>query len=402
MNLPRPTIYLDHSATTPVAEAVLEAMLPYFTTVYGNPSSIHKPGRQANAALEKARRTIAEIIGARPGEIVFTSGGSEGDNAALRGLALARRAATGANRILVSAVEHHAVLHTAEDLHTHFGFELTILPVDEDGLIHPAEVERALGDGQDVALVSVMYANNEIGTIQPISAIGALCRAHGVPLHTDAVQAVGKLPLSVESLQVDALSTSAHKFYGPKGVGFLYLRRGVPFQPILTGGSHEHNRRAGTENVPLIVGMAKALELAEGERIAENARLRVLRDRLIGGVLESVDGVRLTGSATQRLDCHASFVVKGVEAEGVLIGLDLAGIAASSGSACTSAAQQPSHVLTAIGVDPVDATGGLRFTLGRDNTPTEIDYVLARLPRLIAQIRQVTNETGDPAEGGSQ
>src|SRR5690606_25249028 len=243
---------------------------------YGNPSSIHGVGRRAGVAITQARRAIAELIGAKPSEIIFTSGGTEGDNAAVRGLALARRAATGANRIITSPVEHKAVLYTAQDLADHFGFELTLLPVDSDGLVAVDDVAAALGDGHDVAVVSVMYANNEVGTIQPIAEIGALCRARAVPFHTDAVQAAGKLSLNVDELQVDALSTSAHKFYGPKGVGFLYLRGGTPFLPYLTGGSHENNRRAGTENVPGIVGMAKAFELAESERVAENARLRVL------------------------------------------------------------------------------------------------------------------------------
>lgn len=381
-------IYLDHSATTPTDTAVVEAMLPYFTEFYGNPSSIHAVGRRANAALAAARRTIAGLIGARPGEIIFTSGGSEGDNMALRGIALARRAATGANHIITSAVEHHAVLHTAEDLRDHYGFTLTILPVDEYGLVHVEEVAAALGDGRAVALVSIMYANNEVGAIQPIAEIGALCRPLGVPLHTDAVQAVGKLPLQVDQLQVDALSTSAHKFYGPKGVGFLYLRSGVPFQPTQTGGSHEANRRAGTENVPLIVGMARALEIAEAEREAENARLRLLRDRLIGSILEEVAGAHLTGPADRRLDSHASFTISGVEAEGVLIALDLAGVAASSGSACTSAAQQPSHVLQAMGVSATDAVGGLRLTLGRSTTMEDVDYVIEKLPQIVRQIKE--------------
>ncbi|RIK35285.1 MAG: cysteine desulfurase NifS [Chloroflexi bacterium] len=388
MNKPaRPTIYLDHSATTPVRPDVVAEMLPYFSEHYGNPSSIHSLGRRSNVALELARRKVAEIIGARPAEIIFTSGGSEGDNTALRGIALARRAATGANRIITSAIEHSAVLRTAEAMRDHFGFALTVLPVDSDGLISLADVEAALGDGANVALVSIMYANNEIGAIQPVGEIGALCRARGVPFHTDAVQATGKLPLKVAALQVDALSTSAHKFYGPKGVGFLYLRQGTPFLPILTGGSHEQSRRAGTENVPLIVGLAKALELAEAERPTENARLRVLRDQLIGGILESVEGARLTGSPTQRLDNHASFIISGVEAQGVLIGLDLAGVAASSGSACMSAAQRPSHVLEAIGVSAADAVGGLRLTLGHSNQPEDITYVLEKLPAIVEQLR---------------
>ena len=383
----RPTIYMDHSATTPVHPEVLAAMQPYFTEFYGNPSSIHGVGRRAGVAIASARRTIAELIGAKVNEIIFTSGGTEGDNAALRGIALARRESSGANRIITSAVEHKAVLHTAEELRDHFGFDLTVLPVDSAGLVAVADVAAALGDGQNVAVVSIMYVNNEVGTVQPIAEIGALCRAVGVPFHTDAVQAVGKLPLQVDALGIDALSTSAHKFYGPKGVGFLYLRSGTPFLPMMTGGSHESNRRAGTENVPFIVAMAKALAIVEGERATENARLQVLSDQLIGGVLENVEGARLTGSRTQRLPGHASFVISGIEAEGVLIALDLAGVAASSGSACTSGAQRPSHVLEAMGVSAQDAVGGLRLSLGHSNTPADVEYVLEKLPYIVAQIK---------------
>jgi len=254
---------MDHSATTPVRDEVFAVMQPYFAEFYGNASSIHGVGRRAGVALAQARRTIADLVGAKPSEIIFTSGGTEGDNAALRGLALARRAATGANRIVTSPTEHHAVLNTAQDLADHFGFELTLLPVDGEGLVTYDDFVTALGDGRDVAVASVMYANNEVGTIQPIADFGARCRALGVPFHTDAVQAAGKLSLRVDELHVDALSTSAHKFYGPKGVGFLYLRGGVPFLPFMTGGSHEGSRRAGTENIPAIVGMCKALTISK-------------------------------------------------------------------------------------------------------------------------------------------
>ena len=383
----RPVIYMDHSASTPVRPEVLEAMQPYFDQFYGNPSSIHRVGRQARAGLDRARRTVAEILGARESEIIFTSCGTESDNAALRGIALARRKATGADRIITLPIEHKAVLHTAYDLRDNFGFRLTLVPVDEQGLVRVEDVAQALGDGQDVAVVSVMLANNEIGTIQPVAPIGQLCQERVVPFHTDAVQAAGKLPLRVDELHVDALSVSAHKFYGPKGVGFLYLRQGTPFQPILTGASHEGNRRAGTENVPGILGLARALALCEEEREEENARLQALRDRLIGGILEEVEGARLTGHPTQRLANHASFVIQGVEAEGVLIALDLAGVAASSGSACTSAAQKPSHVLEAIGVPARDAVGGLRLSLGHSNTPEQVEYVLEQLPRIVERIR---------------
>lgn len=387
MPQPKPTIYMDHSATTPVRREVLEVMQPYFADFYGNPSSIHGVGRRAGVALAQSRRTVAELLGATPGEIIFTGCGTESDNAAVRGLALARRAATGANRIITLPIEHKAILYTAEDLRDHFGFELTLVPVDREGLVQMDALAAALGDGADVAMVSVMYANNEVGSIQPIAEVGARCRALGVPFHTDAVQAAGKLPLDVESLQVDALSISAHKFYGPKGVGALYLRAGTPFLPFITGGSHEGGRRAGTENVPLIIGLAKALELAESEREAEDTRLQPLRDQLIGGLLESIDGAQLTGPRQQRLPNHASFVIDGVEAEGVLIGLDLAGVAASSGSACSSASQRPSHVLEAMGVSPQTAVGGLRLSLGRSNHPEDITYLLEILPQIVAQIK---------------
>ncbi len=383
-----PLIYLDHSATTPLLPAVLEAMLPWFTTGYGNPSSLHAPGRAAAAALQRARRTVAELIGARPAEIIFTSGGTEGANAALRGIALARCARNGMHgRIVTSAVEHHAVLHTAAALRDQFGFALTILPVDGEGRIDPAAVAAALAAG-DVALVSLQAANNEVGTLQPLAEVGALCRAAGVPLHSDAVQAAGRLPLDVEALGVDALSTSAHKFYGPKGVGFLYLRSGTPFVAQQTGGSHEGGRRAGTENVPLIVGMAHAFALAESGRAQEGPRLRALRDRLIGGVLEEVEGARLTGPRAERLDHHASFVFSGVEAEGVLIALDLAGVAASSGSACTSAAHRPSHVLEAMGVEHAELAGALRLSLGAPNSAADVERVLALLPEIVERARR--------------
>jgi cysteine desulfurase len=384
------TIYLDHAATTPVRAEVLAAMLPYFSEHYGNASSLHGAGRRASVALTQARRMVAAVLGARPAEIIFTGGATESDNAALRGIALARRSAIGAQRIVTTAVEHHAVLTTAEALAEHDGFELTVVGVDREGRVRAEDVAAAVGDGRDVAVVSVMLANNEVGTVQPVAAIGAVCHALGVPLHTDAVQAAGRLPLNVQELQVDALTLSGHKMYGPKGVGVLYLRGGTPFRPVLTGGSHEQGRRAGTENVPLIVGMAKALELADAERPAETARLRPLRDRLIDGILASVEGARLTGATEERLANHASFVIGGVEAEGVLIGLDMAGIAASSGSACTSGAQRPSHVLEAMGIPAELAVGGLRLTLGHSSTAEDVDTVLAVLPRIVEQIRGAT------------
>lgn len=388
--MPPTLVYLDHAATTPIRPEVLEVIHTHLAESFGNPSSIHRAGRRASVTLQNARQTLAELLNARPGEIIFTSGGTESDNAALFGIALARRAATGANRLITTAIEHKAVLESAEALRDRFGFSLTILPVDAHGLVHVEEVVAALGDGRDVALVSVMAANNEIGTIQPLAAIGAACRAHGVPFHTDAVQAGGKLALDVNALQVDALSLGAHKFYGPKGVGLLYLRTGAPFWPLLVGGSQEGGRRAGTENIPLIAGMARAFELAEAERASAGMRQRALRDRLIGNLLETIDGIHLTGAPEMRLDNHASFIIEDADAEGMLIALDLAGIAASSGSACASGSHRPSHVLTAIGAPPALAAGALRFSLGRNTTVEEIDLVLAKMPEIVRRVRGAT------------
>lgn len=386
------SIYLDHAATTPVHPAVLDAMLPYFGEQYGNASSTHGVGRKASVALNRARRTVAALLDAAEREILFTSGGTEGANSAIRGIAMARRKESGANRIITSAIEHHAVLHTVQDLVVNYGFEATVLPVDRDGMIQLAELERALADaggqdaperaGNNIALVTVMFANNEVGSIQPIAQIGALCRQYAAPLHTDAVQAAATLPLQLSTLPVDALTISAHKFYGPKGVGILYLRTGTPFLPVQTGGAQEENRRAGTENVPLIVGTAKALELSAVDRDDERVRLRSLRDQLIGSVLEEVEGAQLTGSPTHRLDSLASFVFGGVDAEELLIRLDLAGICASSGSACTSGALRPSHVLEAMGIPSGREAAQLRLSLGRSNTPEQIDYVVQQLAQI--------------------
>ena len=378
-------VYMDHSATTPVDPRVVEAMLPYFHDRFGNASSLHLLGREANQALDEARRTVAAVLGCRPHEVIFTSCGTESDNLALRGVALAQRARGRGNHIVTSAVEHHAVLHTAEDLRDRYGFELTVVPVDGDGRVDPQAVAQALRE--DTVLVSVMYANNEVGTVQPIAEIAAITRERGIPFHTDAVQAAGHLPLNVDELGVDLLSLSAHKFYGPKGVGVLYVRHGTPLWPVQTGGSHEHKRRAGTENIPYIVGLAKALEIAEAQRSEETTRLQALRDRLIQGIEECIPDVYLTGHRLHRLPGHASFIVRGVEAEGMLMGLDLEGICASSGSACTSGAQEPSHVLTAMGIPRQDAVGHLRLTLGRTSTSEDVERVLAVLPGIVERLR---------------
>ena len=377
-------IYLDHSATTAVDPRVVEAMLPLWTETYGNPSSIYGLGRRAGAALEDARRRIAAILNCQPTELVFTSCGTESDNLAMRGVLLAA-AAKGKRHIITAPAEHHAVLHTAADLAEHLDCDVTYVPVDRHGIVDPAAIAAAIRP--DTALISIMLANNEVGAIQPIAEIGAIARERGVPFHTDAVQAGGYLPLDVDALNVDLLALSAHKFYGPKGVGLLYVRRGVRLLPVQTGGGQERGRRSGTENVPYIVGMARALEIAHAERESETRRLTALRDRLIDGLTAAIPDITLTGHPTQRLPGHASFLVAGAEAEGMLIALDLAGVAASSGSACATGAPTPSHVLTAMGYGPQEAMGALRLTLGRENTEADVDYVVAKLPEIVARIR---------------
>ncbi|MFQ5595434.1 MAG: cysteine desulfurase family protein, partial [Anaerolineae bacterium] len=337
-------IYMDHAATTPVAAEVLEAMLPYFSEEYGNASSLHARGRNALLALDEARATVAGILGAGNDEIIFTSGGTESDNLAVRGVALASRER--GNHIIVSSVEHKAILNTARQLSELHGFRVTELPVDEYGRVDPADVEAALTD--QTVLISVMTANNEVGTIQPIAEISQIAREHGVPLHTDAVQAGGYLDINVDRLGVDLLSLAGHKLYGPKGVGVLYVRRGTPLEPAQTGSSHESYRRAGTENVAGIVGMARALRLMQEQRPTEAPRLQRLRDRVIEGVLAGVPDAMLTGHPVDRLPHNASFAIPGVEADGLLVALDLKGVGVASGSACTSGSVEPSHVLQAM------------------------------------------------------
>ncbi len=379
-----PMIYLDHSATTAVDPRVVEAMAPFWSEAYGNPSSIHGLGRRAAAALEDARSRIARLLNCQPGEIIFTGGGTESDNLAVRGVGLAQ-AARGRRHIVTTPIEHHAVLHTVAALAEHFDFEVSYVPVDRYGLVDPAAVEAAVRP--DTALISVIYANNEVGTVQPIGEIAAIARRHGIPFHTDAVQAAGYLPLDVAALGVDLLALSAHKFYGPKGVGLLYVRRGVHLWPMQTGGGQERGRRSGTENIPGILGMARALEISQAEREAEGARLAALRDRLAAGILAAVPDVEATGHPTQRLPGHLSLLVRGVEADGVLMGLDLAGVAASSGSACASGAATPSHVLRAMGFTPEEAMGALRLTLGRENREADVDFVIETLPGIVARAR---------------
>lgn len=375
-------IYLDHAATTALDRRVLETMIPYFTTEYGNASSIYTLGRHAMQAIDGAREEVAEILNCRPTEIIFTGGGSESDNLAIKGLAFT--AQKKGKHIITSSIEHHAVLHTCNYLER-FGFHTTYLPVDHYGRVDPAEVERAITD--ETILVSVMYANNEVGTIQPIAEIGKICRAHKIPFHVDAVQAGGALPINVAALNVDLLSLSAHKFYGPKGVGLLYARQGIRLLPQLQGGSQERGKRAGTENVAGIVGAAAALRLAYENLPETQPRIQTLRDRLIAGILD-IPGCELSGHPSERLPNNASFVFENIEGESILLNLDMLGIAASSGSACTSGAVEPSHVLVAMGFPAEKAHGSLRLTLGNENTGEDVDALLAALPGIIGKLRQ--------------
>lgn len=379
-------IYLDHAATTPVHPKVLEAMLPYFSEKFGNPSSVYAVAREARQALDRARDTVAAVLNAKPNEIIFTGGGSEADNLAIKGVAFAQKHK--GNHIITTRIEHHAVLHTCEYLEKRFGFRVTYLPVDRYGVVDLEALERALDD--QTILVTIMMANNEVGTIQPLAEVAKILKGRDVVFHTDAVQAMGSLPVDVEVLGVDMLSMSAHKFYGPKGVGVLYARRGTNFWPQVHGGSQERNRRAGTENVPGIVGLATALELAYANLEAATAHAREMRDILIEGVLASVPDSQLTGHPTQRLPNNASFVFKYVEGESILLNLDMLGIAASSGSACTSASLEPSHVLTAMGVPIETAHGSLRLTTGASNTADQMRRVVAVLPGIIQKLRAIS------------
>lgn len=382
------TIYLDHAATTPVRPEVLEAMLPYFTEHYGNPSSLHRLGRETGKALRAARQQMADILGCSPNEIIVTAGGTEADNLALRGVAWAQRLRGKGQHLIVSAVEHKGILETAHQLRDLYGFQLTELPVDGAGRVDPQDLAAAIR--RDTVIVSIMAGNNEVGTVQPLAELSAVCRERGVPFHSDALQASPTLSLQVDEMGVDLMSLGAHKFYGPKGIGLLFVRRGVPLLPQNTGGGQEGKRRAGTENVPYIVGLAKALELSQAERDSEGLRLSRLRDRLIDGVLAAIPDTYLTGHRTARLANHASFIVRGVEAEGMLIGLDMAGICASSGSACTSGAQEPSHVLTAMGIPRRDAVGHLRLSLGHSNTAAHVERLLEVLPPLVSRLREMS------------
>jgi cysteine desulfurase len=375
------TIYLDHAATTALDARVLEAMIPYLTTEYGNASSIYTLGRHALQAIDQSREQVADILHCRPTEIAFVGCGSESDNLAIKGIAFA--AQKKGNHLITSPIEHHAVLHTCQYLER-FGFKTTYLSVDKYGRVDPDDVGRAITD--QTVLVSVMYANNEVGTIEPIAEIGRICRAKKLPFHVDAVQAAGALPLDVSVLHADLLSLSAHKFYGPKGMGMLYVRQGMRILPQLQGGSQERGRRAGTENVAGILGAATALRLAYEELSAVIPRIKALRDRLIEGIL-MIPGSRLTGHPTERLPNNASFCFEGVEGESILLNLDLLGFAASTGSACTSGAVDPSYVLQALGLSSEWSRGSLRLTLGRKNTEEDVEAILAVLPEIVKKLR---------------
>lgn len=378
-------IYLDHAATTPTHPDVVAAMQPYFFDHFGNPSSMYSYGREAKEAIEKARQSVANTLGALPEEIVFTSGGTESDNFALEGVAFANQKK--GDHIITSSCEHHAVLETCHFLKKQ-GFKITVLPVDGFGLVDPETVKKAITP--KTILISVMHANNEVGTIEPISEIGKIAHEAGVYFHTDAVQTAGSLPINVNELNVDLLSLSAHKFYGPKGVGALCIRRGTKMVSFLHGGAQERNRRASTENVPGIIGLTEALRIAEAERRVKNERIVGLRDKLLSGILSRIERVRLNGHPERRLPNNINISIEGIEGESMLLNLDLKGIACSTGSACSSASLEPSHVLTAMGLPAVIAHGSLRFTLGRSTTEKEVDTTLEVLTEVVARLRAIS------------
>ena len=378
-------IYMDNAATTRVKDEVFEAMLPYFKEMYGNPSSIHSFGREAKKAVEYARGQVARAINAQKEDIYFTGGGTEADNWIVKGAAFGQRRK--GNHIITSAIEHHALLHTCQWLEKQ-GFRVTYLPVDGDGLVKPEDLEKAIT--KDTILVSIMFANNEIGTLQPIAELSRIAHAHGAIFHTDAVQAVGAVPIDVQAMGIDALSMAAHKFYGPKGVGALYIRRGVRIDVNQQGGAQERSRRGGTENLPGIVGMGKAIEMATENLPEHMARQTALRDKLIDGILERIPEVRLNGHRTKRLPNNVNVSIRYIEGEALLLRLDLAGVAASSGSACTSGSLDPSHVLLGIGLPHEIAHGSLRLTLGDFNTEAEVDYVLDKLPDIVRILRDMS------------
>ena len=376
---------MDHAATTAVDKEVIKAMLPYFDNQFGNASSLHQFGQEAKEALEQSRETVAKLINAEPREIIFTSGGTESDNWAIKKIAFTNE--DKGSHIITSRIEHHAVLESCEFLEKN-GFKVTYLPVDKYGLVNPEDVKNAIT--KNTILVSIMHANNEIGTIEPIEEIGKICKEKGVYFHTDAVQTVGKVPIDVKKMNVDLLSCSSHKLYGPKGVGFLYVKKGTKIAPMMHGGGHEFCLRSGTENVAGIVGFAKACELAQKNMEKWNSHEKRLRDKLVKGVLERIPESWLNGHPEKRLEGNANLCFKCIEGESLILHLDDKGVAASTGSACSTKSLKPSHVLTAIGLSPVDAHGSLRLTLGKDNTEKEIDYVLDVLPKIVEDLRKIS------------
>lgn len=378
-------VYVDNAATTQVDPAVAEKVVPCFTSVFGNASSIHEAGRKAKELLDTAREQVATALGAETSEIYFTAGGSESDNWAIKGVARANK--NKGNHIITSKIEHHAVLHTCKALEKE-GFEVTYLDVDEYGRISLEQLENAITD--KTILITIMFANNEIGTIEPVEKIGEIAHKHGVYFHCDAVQAVGHVPVDVEKMHIDMLSMSGHKFNGPKGIGALYVRKGVRLQNLIEGGAQERNKRAGTENVPAIVGMAEALRLAVSEMDKHNENLIRMRDRIINEIIENIPYVRLNGHPTERLPGNVNLSFEYIEGESLLLSLDLKGIAASSGSACTSGSLDPSHVLLAIGLTHEIAHGSLRITLGYENTDDEIDYLFSVLPEIVTRLRNMS------------
>lgn len=380
------SVYMDHSATTPVDPEVFDAMIPYYTDIYGNSSSVHSQGQMAHQALEKGREQVAALINASPNEIIFTAGGTEADNQAIITYMNHERQKRG-KHIITSAIEHHAVLHTCEFLSKQ-GFDLTILPVNEYGTVEPDTLKQALRP--DTALVSIMHANNEIGTIEDIKTLADITHAAGAVFHTDAVQTVGKIPVDVKELGVDLLSASGHKLYGPKGIGILYIKKGVPIGSYLHGGAHERNLRAGTVNVPGVVGFGKAAEIAQQHLPQNTDHLKFLSQRLASGILSSIENSKLTGHPSERLPGSVSIVFDYVEGESILLMLDSYGIMASSGSACTSGSLDPSHVLLAIGLPHETAHGSLRLTMGKGNTIEDVDYILEKLPPIIKTLRTMS------------
>ncbi len=378
-------IYLDNAATTAVRPEVIEAMLPYFTDIYGNPSSLHAIGQKGKRALEQSRNEVASLLQAEPGEVIFTSGGTESDNLAIKGFAYAN--SERGKHLITSSVEHHAVLNVLQELEKK-GFRVTYVPVDQYGLVDPEAVKKAICP--HTILISIMLVNNEIGTIEPISKIAGLARERGVAIHTDAVQAAGKISFNVKDLGVDLLSITAHKFYGPKGVGVLYRRDGVKIAPLFEGGHQERILRPGTENIPGAVGLATALRLAVNELDLEAERLSKMRDRLENSILSRLDNVSINGHPQYRIPNIASLNFSFLEGEALLLALDTKGIAVSTASACSAGSDEPSHVLTSIGLDAVTARGTIRFSLGKDNTIEEIDYVVDSVVEVVEQLRELS------------